>query len=85
MENTKTHDYEVGGYSDVDVLYARKNKSVNPKPVEIEEEDEGEDPFDQMMEDESKTPTQVFNDDDESDDENNAFLEEAVKQIPQQQ
>lgn len=34
------------------------------------------------MEDESKTPTQVFNDDDESDDENNAFLEEAVKQIP---
>lgn len=82
MENTKTHDYEVGGYSDVDVLYARKNKSVNPKPVEIEEEDEGEDPFDQMMEDESKIPTQVFNDDDESDDENNAFLEEAVKQIP---
>lgn len=41
MENTKTHDYEIGGYSDVDVLYARKNKSVNPKPVEIEEEDEG--------------------------------------------
>jgi len=27
--DTKTNDYEVGGYSDIDVLYAKKQKSVS--------------------------------------------------------
>ena len=50
--DTKTNDYEVGGYSDIDVLYARKQKSVNQDSVD---ENEEEDPFEQMMEQENKS------------------------------
>ena len=47
-ENTS---YQVGGYSDLDVKYAKKQKQViQPKADESEENEE--DPFEQMMEQE---------------------------------
>ena len=74
--DTRTNDYEVGGYSDIDVLHARKQKSVNQDQVDQISE---EDPFEQMMEQENKAT--IYEDDEEESGEDNTFLEEAVQEI----
>lgn len=74
MSQEKT-DYVVGGYSDIDVLYEKKQGNQNE--LTGGPEVDAFDPFDEMMDQENK----IEENDVESDEEDNTFLEEAVKEI----